>query len=210
MKKSFHVFFLFVLFVLVAATTTNAVEVMLQDDGNGGYKIELPCDQTGELMVPSDVSSFKVYRTTSCAATEPSALNIIAPEGKGLQLSGTVDISDYPDANYVQFLDLQSGTILGEDRYLREGDYKKRKTGTLVPLSGQMQLKYVIRRKNCSGCSYEVDATVFVFDKQPVQQTVHQAENGLIALDNETPNAGTLVSVTATPNEGFVLNGLNI
>ncbi len=196
------------LLLLSLATMASAVEVNLQDDGNGGYKIELPCNDIGELTVPSNVASFRVYNTKSNC---DGSLEISAPNNKGLQLVGTVNIDDEgKNQNYFRVLDMNDGSILGEDKYLREGDYSVRKTGALVSPSGKMKLNYVTKRGGCSGCDYEIDVIVSVVDRVPVQQHINQVENGSISLDNETPNAGSVVSVTATPASGYVLNGIDI
>ena len=59
MKKGFHVFFVFML-IAVFAAIANAGQVSLQTGDDGQY-INMPTSGTDTLVIPSGVTSFKVY-----------------------------------------------------------------------------------------------------------------------------------------------------
>ena len=59
MKKGFHVFFVFMLIAVLAAIA-NAGQVTLQTGDDGQY-INMPVTGTDSLVIPSGVTSFKVY-----------------------------------------------------------------------------------------------------------------------------------------------------
>ena len=61
MKKNFRVFFLFTLMVLFAVNAAWAATAELQEDGAGGYFVNMPANGTDELTLSAGVASFSVY-----------------------------------------------------------------------------------------------------------------------------------------------------
>ena len=95
MKKSFHVFFLFVLFAFFAVNSAWAADVTLQTDAQTGEKyVNMPAEDTDELTISSEdiangLTSFKVYGG-SYDDLDYRNLLLSVPEGYKLLVSGSI------------------------------------------------------------------------------------------------------------------------
>ena len=123
MKKSFHVFFLFVLFAFFAVNAAWAATLCpdpLQEDANGGCYINLPKEGEGSsFSIPDGVTSFKVYDDGGSAENygdnSDGYLLLTAPEGCTLEVTGDVWIEKNWDA-----LSIYDGTSNNDNALLED------------------------------------------------------------------------------------------
>ena len=99
MKKDFHVFFLFTLFLLFAVNAAWAATLCpdpLQEDANGGCYINM-VKYSETFNIPEGVTSFKVYddggKDGNC--TSQRNATFFVAEGYAFQISGTITTSSY-------------------------------------------------------------------------------------------------------------------
>ena len=92
MKKSFHMISLLALLLTFAVSTAWAAQRTLEPDGKGGYYINMPGGGTDTLVIPGDVSTFKLYDDRGAdlnfSLNCDGNLVLIAPEGRFIRLRG--------------------------------------------------------------------------------------------------------------------------
>lgn len=94
MKKAFHLVSLLALLLTFAASTAWAAQRTLTADGNGGYYINMPATGVDTLVVPDEVTTFKVYddggKNRDFSSRCDGFLVISAPAGHVLRAAGYV------------------------------------------------------------------------------------------------------------------------
>ena len=121
MKKGFHVFFVFML-IAVFAAIANAGQVTLQTGDDGQY-INMPVTGTDTLIIPSGVTSFKVYddglgeddngNLGNYSNGANGYLVLRAPAGNLLKITGSINTESGCDYLYVY-----DGNKHFEEKYL--------------------------------------------------------------------------------------------
>ena len=140
MKKSFHVFFLFVLFAFFAVNAAWAATLCpdpLQEDGNGGCYINMPA--TGETStinitagdIANGLKTFKVYdaggKDGNYSSYSRGSLVLIAPADHILVLTGSVESPGGNDRFIVYDGAHEEGILLhtfGNDPQINQRDRK--------------------------------------------------------------------------------------
>lgn len=202
MKKGFHVFFVFMLIAVLAAIA-NAGQITLQTGDDGQY-INMPVTGTDTLVIPSGVTSFKVYddgdKNGYYSDEALGYLVLQAPEGLSLMISGTM----YSEQDY-DFFAIYNGDENGN--YLFERTSGMGVTVGPVISSGNTVTLYF--SSDVSNSEPGLDLTVSVVDaSNPHAISVNGAEGGSISSDKATAFVGELVTLTLTPSENKLINGI--
>ena len=210
MKK----YLLFLLALLMTGLSVWASDVNLTEDQDelagtaARWYVNMPQTGTNTLtLANADIPSFKVYDNggksgdydTYCSGT----LVITAPEGYILQISGSVSIRDYGDYLTVYDGSDASGNIL------------------IDQLSGIVDITPVVSSTGQSLTLYfksdsfqnrgGLDLTVtLVNPNENYDITIITDDNGFVESDKLEAKYKDLVTLTATPNDGFVLSGLSV
>lgn len=173
----------------------------------GGAFINMPASGTTSITIPEGVTSFKVYddggKNGNHSEYTDGYIELSAPTGYSLSLSGTVNSSD--GCGYVTVYDGVSTnyTILDE------------KTGLGVSVGPVISTENVmtIRFNSESYCSVEagLDFKVTLVDKTaPHTITLNSAEGGSISSDKQSAAMGETVTLTLTPSENKLLSGVSV
>ena len=171
-----------------------------------GAFINMPTFGTDTVVIPSGVTSFKVYddggKNGNHSDYTDGYLELSAPMGYSLAVSGTVNSSD--GCGYVTVYDGVSANyiILDEKTGLNVD------VGPVVSTGNEMTIKFY-----SDYCSVEsgLDLTVTLVDKTaPHTITLNTAEAGTIASDKESAALGEEVTLTLTPNSGKFIGGVSV
>ena len=172
--------------------------------------INMPATDTKSVTIPTSVPSFKVYDdggkkgyySYSCHGT----LTLTAPTGYVLQLSGSIT-TDTNDNLTVYDNSEASGTKLLDAVSSTSSDTK-----TAIPTvisSGQSMTLYFYSNNypNSAG----LDLTVTLVDANTEYDiTVSTTTGGSVAASPTPAKAGQTVTLTATPESGYVLSGISV
>lgn len=177
--------------------------------------INMPTTGSKSVCVPASISSLKVYddggpsgnyTNHNCDGT----ITLTAPSGYILQMTGTVNSCSKTDGTKVDYLEVYDGADrnaarLGNNQYgLSSGE----DIGTLTSSGQSMTLRFYADAYN----SYEgLDLTVTLI--KVIEYNINLAENvtgGSVVSDVASAKQGTTVTLTATPNEGYLLDGISV
>lgn len=212
----------FLAFAAMAAASDVSDDVTLQTDPQTGElyvnmvpvaKSEQQMNRWGTLYltIPDGVTSFKVYDDGGKNGNygEPVSyslgvhLDLTAPVGKKLWVHGSTCLSRTGHGTYNgdhdRFSVYESGTLHSL------GDFWGKSSVNVLSQSNTMDLYLKSERgDNDEG----LDLTVEIADYHNVSVT--QASGGTIASSGTRVLASETVTLTATPNAGYVLGGVNI
>ena len=198
MKTRFHVVSLLCL-VFALAVTAGAGQLTLQTDSESNTKyVNMPV--TGiDTLVLSEQTSFKVYddggKDGDYADNADGYLVLIFPAGKMFDLNGTLASESYCDFLTIYEGDLETGNRL------------------LDNASGSVQFGAVVANKitlNFRSDGSNTDSGIYIAVDYPdltVQHSVGVADvdGGSIASNKASAVLGDTVTLTATPDSGYVL-----
>ncbi len=182
---------------------------------DGGLYINMPTTGTKTATIPSDVQSFKVYDdggassnySNSCSGT----LTLTAPTGYVLQLSGSIT-TETLDKLTVYDGSSTSGTKLLNA--VSSSSHGTQTAITTVVSSGQSMTLYFY--SDGSGNYAGLDLTVTLVNPNTEYGiTVSNATGGSVAASVSNASANTakwndVVTLTATPESGYMLSGLSV
>lgn len=212
MKKAFHLVFLLALLLTFAASTAWAEELELS--GEGDFRsVEVPVEGQHTLTIPEGVTSF-VLESSDDSQAMNSSLMLTAPAGKALQImDGVYAGFSRENAYYLEMFSTDSlfvydGAISGSPELFKAA------RGALMGMltsSGQNMTVYYKESgpKGSWPASLQFSLIVFVVDLN-VSHSVTLAYGcdiegmGTISLPDPAL-ANTPVTLTVTPNEGYVL-----
>ena len=192
---------LFLAFAAMTATTTWAAQRELTPDGNGGYYINMSATGTDTLVIPDGVMTFNVYddggAEDGCTPNSEGFLVLTAPEGKVLRLGGRLasvygSLTVYDAANESNSLFYKSGfanipKTLSSGRHLLLDFYAG------------------------SSVSEGLDLDVTIVDPAgPHMVVINETENGTVSASPIEANAGTTISLTISPAEGYYLERIDV
>ena len=212
MKKGFHVFFVFML-IAVFAAIANAGQVTLQTGDDGQY-INMPVTGTDTLVIPSGVTSFKVYddggENGNYADDVRGYLVLQAPEVFSLMVSGNVNTEQGYD-----YLTVYNG-YMDEGSSCEQGCYKliERVYGANISVapvvsSGNVVTLYFYSDGGVSDNG--LDLTVSVVDAStPHAISINGTEGGAVSSDKATAFVGEQVTLSMTPDENKFISGVSI
>ena len=196
--------------VTVTPTFTNKLTA---DDG---HYINMPASGTLNAYIQEGVVSFKVYDdggkdgnySTSCDGT----LIITAPQGYIVQLSGTVNISN--SIGTVESTADPKFTIYDSDgsKITSIWDYHgyvNRNIGTINSTGNVMTLHMY---SNSYYTRSGLDLTVKIIEPAAKYDVLlaDGISHGSIVADPIRAEGGTTVSLTASPDDGYLLNGISV
>lgn len=163
-----------------------------------GLSIEMPQQDSVVATIPADVESFMV--TGSCGWDDAckGTLVLAAPEGSKFQLSGSVEISG--ENGSMSIFDGSIANALNQQDLTQDQNVELNSSGDTLTLRYQSRDSYV-------GMNLRV--TVFNPNRK-YHVTIYNDENGTISADLEEAAAGDTVTLTATPNKGYLLDGFYI
>ena len=206
MKKGFHVFFVFML-IAVFAAIANAGQVTLQTGDDGQY-INMPVTGTDTLVIPSGVTSFKVYDDGLGEDDEGHLGNysngvngylvLKAPVGNLLKITGSINTESGCDYLYVY-----DGGV-GGDILLNgaSGVYN------LDELSSAYSFVTLYFYSDGSVINSGLELTISLVEA-PTQHAIslNSVSGGSISSDKSTAKVGETVTLSLTPGENNVSNG---
>ena len=208
MRTKIYSLILMVLFTLSAATVAWSADVELQSDGNGGYFVNMPAGDDDVLTIPDGVTSFKVYDDggKNGAYTKDSygSLQMTAPAGYALQVSGTISACVAGD-QLVVFDGTSSGTRL-LDGFSSSASGVLTSIGSFASSSETMTIYFESSTNYCSASYEGLNLTVNVLPSYQV--AVAGVLGGSLVAGESSARAGQTVALTATPDEGYVLDGV--
>lgn len=201
----------------------------------GGLYINMPWKGTRTAVIPAGVRSFKVYDdggeggNAHIGVEHPDNggnyrnncdgyLELIAPEGYVLRLSGTITTEDFrtytniPGVHETDWLDVYDGTSTS-DKLLNKVhgiDYDKPFEISTVTTSAERMTLYF--HSSESWVSEGLDLKVEVI---PVESAKHlvkisAAAGGTVTSNVTKEQKGNVVTLTVTPDEGYVLSSLDV
>lgn len=162
---------------------------------NESIYINMPRTGMQSVTVPAGVNSFKVYdnggKNSVYSSNANGSLELIAPEGFVFQVSGSVETET------VDYLSILDGTaeLLGNTGGTVELE-------PLTSANGVITLNFVSDRSvNYAG----IDLTITLEPSNEMHQVVvSSAENGSMESDKSEALVGSVVTLTANPDAGFV------
>ena len=225
MKKDFHVFFLFSLFLLFAVNAAWAANVTLQTADDGTKYVYMPKKGTDYLSIPEGVTTFRIWTGYDCTTSERS-LVMNAPEGYVFQMNGEHHRFDRGGRNYsidpISHLKILDGAdASANDIYYSVSSKVDPVTHTVDEFAGSFLIETPMSSSNtvmviddrkyvCTKIAQSTfSMTVTVIPRKKV--TFVQPDVGGTATINKTwVPKGDTVTVTATPAKGYLLKGLEI
>ena len=192
-----------------SVTVTPSFTNNLTASGNDGLYINMPTTGTIDATIPKNVTSFKVYDdggkdkaySNNCNGT----LVLTAPEGYVLELNGTVTAETPATDKVYDYLDVYNGSdknapILRQNVTGSSSVNGARSTGNAMTLYFKTDGNSVMSGLNLTVTL--VPPTYMV--------SVATAAGGTLSSDKDSAAVGDKVTLTATPDEGYMLNGFII
>lgn len=202
---------LFLLTLVLAAPTWAQVQrVTLKDDGGTKY-VDMPQQGINRLTLDGSVTTFKVYDDggkdyyygENCNGT----LILVAPAGYLLQLSGGIT-TELTDRLTVYDSNGTNGTKLLDEIGSTNGG--SRREIPIVYSTGQ-NLTLYFHSSSSFSVSDGLDLTVTLIDPNATYNvTVNSATGGSVVSSKAEAKKSDTVTLTATPESGYMLNSLNV
>lgn len=201
--------------LLLMAFSVSAVwanQRSLENDGNGGYYINMPATGTDTLVISDGVTTFKVYddggpNETFSAGCEGFLL-LTAPEGRLLRLAGSIKTNYYSvSVGYLTVydgVDANAGYLLYD--YGNVPNLRKK-------LSTQENMFLQFRGSGDHWkTEYEgLELTITIVDPNgPHAINIETAEHGGFVNPPATAMPGEVVTLTASPEEGYFFDWTTI
>ena len=189
----------------------------LIENGNGGLFVNMPRYGTNGLSIPEDVASFKVYddggKDGNYSYDADGYLVLEAPEGFKLKVTGTV--YSYCNAGLLSIYDGENSQanalLLDKYGYNNADDIG----GTIASSGNKLMLKFYSKyathnysEEVANSVNPGLDLTVTLINDRPVQ--IVSVAGGSLIADNNFAQEKDLVTLTASPNDGYVLNGISV
>ncbi|MBR4325802.1 MAG: hypothetical protein IKP73_09790 [Bacteroidales bacterium] len=192
--------------VTVTPTFTNNLTT------DGGLYINMPATGTQTVTIPDDIISFKVYDdggkdgnySNNCDGT----LILTAPEGYGIQLSGSITTHYYYDKLTIYDNNKASGTKL------LDGVESNESTDILLQSTSNSMTLYFNSNNTYNIDGLDLTATL-ISPNILYDITINQANGGSVSAkvgDTEAASAkhNDVVAITASPETDFLLSSINV
>ena len=183
----------------------------------GGLYINMPVTGDQIVEIPAGVESFKVYDdggkdgnySQNCTGT----LVLTAPEGYVLQLSGSVTL-DYNNEK----LTVYNGTKANDDKLIDAFSCSESNTKTDIPMAtskGNVMTIYFETNNFYEYAGLDLTVTVVSTSTDYTINGLGSATGGSISASVGGENATTakandVVTLTATPENGYLLSGISV
>ena len=175
----------------------------------GYYYVNTPVEDTIRIKLTDDkVTSFKVYDAMNLYRIKRGSHGILAitvPDGYFIKITGTMSY----DGEWANFLIIESEQDGKNDNLISVAvsSYKKSPydIGTIFSTSRTI----FIRQQTSYPSPDNLDLTItLVSATQTHEITVVPSSNGELAADMSNASLNTIVNLTATPHEGYVLDSI--
>lgn len=195
------------LLVLFTSTTAWAAQRELTPDGNGGYYINMPATGTDTLLVPNEVKTFNIYSDGGKDGFYTPGVDgrLLVTVGTGKTLKMTGRVFGRPLSQYSQgYLSVYDGVDENADTLILDENYDR--THREYSSGENMFFRFWssdLPSYNYSGPELEVT----VLDPNDLYSvSVKSANHGSVVASVDQATAGTVVTLNATPDDGYVLN----
>ena len=201
----------------------------------GGLYIDMPWKGTRTAVIPAGVRSFKVYDdggeggNALVRVEHPDNggnyrnncdgyLELIAPEGYVLQLSGTITTeafhkySNRPDVTETDWLDVYDGTSTSDKLLNKVHSAKDNEPINISTVTSSAERMTLYFHSNYSWCSDGLDLKVEVIPSPSAKHLVKisAAAGGTVTSNVTKEQKDNVVTLTVTPDEGYVLSSLDV
>ncbi len=177
-------------------------------EGDGGLYINMPKVGTVNAEIPAKVKSFKVYDDGGASANYASGCNgtlvLNVPEGYLLELSGSVT-TENPNS---------SGTIFdylnvydGADNSATKLVDQKTGSATISAVRSSGRNLTLFFHSDGNGVSKGLDLTVTLIR---LGVEIAEVTGGSMTSDKDVASPGETVTLTATPDEGYLFDGVSV
>ena len=201
---------LLALLLTFAVSTAWAAQRTLTADGNGGYYINMPTSGIDTLVVPDEVTTFKVYDDGGPKKTFTSSCNgyllLTAPEGHLLRVSGRLHTS--PGSLNTGYLYVYDGASASATEFFsRSGEVNE-----LPRKLSSSQNMFIRFNGRTSQNNYDgLELTITVVDPNaPHAINIVSVDEGSFINPPTEATPGTVVTLTASPNSGYFFNNVKI
>ncbi len=196
----------------VTVTPTFTDNLTATDDG---LSIAMPADGVINATIPSNVQSYKVKYNHKLTASVSSTLEMTAPEGYLLQLSatGSASMNSRADRVYFRVYDGAFEPVYGhkliDDELQNSYHYTYNNTG--VVSTGNKMTVYCWAIANY-GMDLNLDLTVKLVSASTSNavSVSNSITNGQVVSDKNTAEPNEIVTLTATPDAGYVLESISV
>jgi len=206
-KKSFHMISLLALLLTFAVSTAWAAQRTLTADGNGGYYINMPKTGVDVLEVPNGVKTFNIYsdggKDGSYSRGVDGRLLVSVATGKTLKMTGRV--SGRPLSKYSQgYLSVYDGVDENAEALILD----KNDVSSLKKFSSGENMFFCFWSSDLPSDNYPgPELEVTILDPNDLYSvSVESADHGSVVASVDQTTAGTVVTLDATPENGYVLN----
>ena len=185
----------------------------LIEDGEGGYYVNMPVSGTNTLdlaeYIANGVTSFKVYddggKDGNFSSFVNGYLEMTAPAGYQFIIQGSMN-TNCGDACVLGELNVFDGNASATRILQKWGNV----SSINVHSSGNtMTLYFKYGSANYDYDTYSgLDFTVSVITQHSVN--IADVSGGKISTNKETADEGTSVTLTATPDKGYILNSISV
>ena len=171
--------------------------------------VKMPVTGTKNATIPSGVVSFKVYDDGGSNGKYSNncdgLLVLTAPEGYVLQLSGNITSESYHDK-----LTVYNGGTTSSSKLINEVCNSSGTAINTVSTGNVMTLKFV----SDSGLNYDgFDLTVTLVDPNAdfnINVDNSSATGGSVESDKDKAKVTNLITLTATPDNNYLLSGISV
>ena len=201
-----------------ATFTMPASVVTVTPTFSNNISINMPTTNNNynELTIPSGVQSFKVYddggKDDKYSNNYEGTLVLTAPEGHKIRLSGSITLESY-DKLTVYNGSKESGTKLLDAVSSSSSGTKTdittfTSTGDITSTGNVMTIYF----KSDGSTNFDgLDLTVMVFNPNAdYNVTINTAEGGSVTANPTSAKVNETVTLTATPDNTYVLSGISV
>ena len=193
-------------FIMPGSNVTVTPEFVGSISAADGDFINMPASGTTSITIPAGVTSFKVYdnggKDGNHGYNVDGYLELFAPTGYSLALSGTVNSSE--GCGFVTVYD----GISANYQILDEKTGLKTDVGPAVSTENVMTIRF-----SSDNCPVEagLDLTVTLVDKTvPHEITLNSVEGGTVSSDKSSAAMGETVTLTLAPSENKLLSNVSV
>ena len=207
MKKSFHVFFLFVLFAFFAVNAAWAATLCpdpLQEDSDGCY-VNMPKTGTNSVNITAGditngLTSFKVYddggKSNDYSPNANGYLELTVPEGQMLLVTGRMSIDGYGNTDNLTVFD---GDKDGEK--IADAEYGVNEN-ILLSTSGNKLTLYL--RSDSWNSKYGLDLSVTIVSPKGISVSAPASGGSVLDYDKKAV-PGSWATLSVEPVDGYLL-----
>ncbi len=207
MKKSFHVFFLFVLFAFLAVNTAWAAcpEPLQKDADTDECFVNMPATGTSTVSITADdiangLTTFKVYddggKSKVYSPNADGYLELTVPEGQMFLVTGRMNIDGYGNTDYLTIYD---GGKDGEK--ILDAEYAVNENILFCSSGNKLTLYF---RSDSRNSKYGFDLTMTVVSSKNISISAPASGGSVLDYDKKAV-PGSWATLSVEPVDGFLL-----